>query len=118
MPAITEQKVLVGRIKEIYDKFSKVMLISQKDSSFDAEFGIVRGQGNLKLLYDLIPKEKEIFQGDIVVTSALGGIFPQGLLVGKIRKVKKNDVESFQQAEIQPGFNVSQSERLFIILDF
>lgn len=118
IPVITEQKVLIGRIKEVYKKFSKVMLISHKDSSFDAEFGVIKGQGNFKLLYDFIPKEKEIARGDIVITSALGNIFPKGLLVGKVKKVKKSDVESFQQAEIDPFFDISQTEKLFIILEF
>lgn len=122
MPVITQQKVLVGRIGETYDKFSKVMLISNKDSSFDAKVndisGIIKGQGNFKILFDLIPREKDLFQGDIVVTSAFGGFFPEGLLIGEIKEVRKSDVEPFQQAEINPDFNISQTEELFIILEF
>jgi len=38
MPVITEQKNLVGRISEVYDDFSKVMLISSKDSSLTRKF--------------------------------------------------------------------------------
>jgi len=120
MPVITQQKVLVGRIGETYDKFSKVMLISNKDSSFDAKVndisGIIKGQGNFKILFDLIPREKDLFQGDIVVTSALGGFFPGGLLIGEIKEVQKSDVEPFQQAEIESFFDISQTETLFIIL--
>jgi len=122
MPVITQQKVLVGRISQVYDKFSKVMLISNKDSSFDAKIGnvsgVVKGQGNLKILFDLIPREEEISQGDIVITSALGGIFPEGFLVGKIKEIQKSDVEPFQQAKIEPAFDISQAENLFIILEF
>lgn len=118
MPVITQQKVLVGRISEVFDKFSKVMLISHENSSFNVENGIVRGEGNLKILFDLIPKEKEIFAEELVFTSALGGIFPEGLLVGKIKEVKRSDVEPFQQAEISPAFDISNIDKLFIILDF
>ena len=117
MPVITEQNVLVGRVSEIYNRFSKVMLISHKDSSLDAELGVVRGQGNFNLLFDLIPREQEIFPGDMVVTSGLDNDFPKGLLVGQIKEVKKNDVEPFQQAEIEPAFNISQIEKVFIILE-
>ena len=129
MPVITQQKVLVGRISEVYDKFSKVMLISHKNSSFNvvvteqeelssSSTGVVRGEGNLKILFDLIPKEKEIFAEELVFTSALGGIFPEGLLVGKIKEVKKSDVEPFQQAEISPAFDISNIDKLFIILEW
>jgi len=118
MPVITQQRVLIGKISEVYEGFSKVMLISHKESSFDAEFGLVRGQGNFKLLFDLIPKEKEINLGDIIATSVLGGIFPEGLLVGRIKQIKRSDVEPFQQAEIEAFFDISQIETLFIILEF
>jgi len=122
MPVITEQKVLIGRISEVYEDFSKVMLIFHKESSFDVKVndisGIVKGQGSFKALLDFVPREENLSQGDIVVTSALGGIFPKGLLVGKIKEIKKNDVDPFQQAEIELFFDISRTETLFIILDF
>lgn len=118
MPIITEQNVLVGRVISVYDRFSKVMLISHKDSSLDAEFGVVRGQGNFNLLFDLIPREQEIFPGDMVVTSGFDNDFPKGLLIGQIKEVKKNDVEPFQQAEIEPAFNISRLDKVFVILEF
>jgi len=122
MSVITEQKVLVGRISEVYEDFSKVMLISHKESSFDVKINdisvIIKGQGSSNILLDFVPREENLSQGDIVITSALGGIFPKGLLVGKIKEVKKNDVDPFQQAEIELFFDISQSEILFIILDF
>ncbi len=126
MPVVTQQRVLVGKISEVYENLSKIMLISNKESFFNAKIqkeekdisGVVEGKGNSKILFGLIPQEEDIFKGDIVVTSALGGVFPKGLLVGKIETIKKIDVEPFQQAEIEPFFEVSQADILFIILDF
>lgn len=121
MPVITEQKNLVGRISEVYDDFSKVMLISSKDSSFDAKvqeqeiFGVAKGQGGLKAFINRVPQDKEIKQGDILVTSVLGGVFPAGLLVGEIKEVKKSDLEPFQQAEISLFFDIGKLENLFVI---
>jgi len=124
LPVITSQKILVGKISEVYKNFSKVMIISNKESSFDAEIenreaiGIAKGKGGLKLYLDFIPKEKEILEGDIVVTSALGGIFPKGLLVGQIKDIKRSDIEPFQQAEISPFFNIKELETLFILINW
>jgi len=123
-PVITQQKTLVGKISEVYENFSKVMLVSNKNSSFDAKisdseiYGVVKGKGNFKLFLDLIPKEKEIKEGDFIVTTSLGGVFPEGLLVGEITEVKKLDVEPFQQAEIKPAFDIKEIENLFIITGF
>jgi rod shape-determining protein MreC len=123
LPVINQQKALVGKIGEVYSNFSKVILISNKESSFDAKIpesdiqAVAMGKGNGKLFFDLVPKEKEIKEGDLVVTTALGGIFPSGLLVGEIEKVFRSDVEAFQQAEIKPAFDIGELEILFVIVN-
>jgi len=123
-PVITGQKVLVGRIGSVYNNFSEVVLITNKSSSFDARIfekeidGLVKGGGDSELLFDLLPKEEEISDGALVVTSALGGIFPKDLLVGQIKEVHKTDLEPFQTAKIQPSFDLRQLENLFIITNF
>ncbi len=130
MTVITQQRALVGRVVEVYKNFSKVMLISNKKSSFDVKVlslselnsdkkeevhGIVKGKGNLLILLDFIPYEKEIRQGDVVRTTTLGGIFPKNLLVGQITEIKRNDIQPFQQAEIEPAFDIKKIDTLFVI---
>lgn len=143
--AITQQKVLVGRVSEVYENFSKITLISNKETSFDAKvsnteiypvrdygdeekapreqisngvYGMVRGRGDFNFYFDLVPREKEIKEGDVLVTSAIGGIFPEGILVGEIGKIKKSDIEPFQQAEIKPIFDIKKIDFLFIITNY
>jgi rod shape-determining protein MreC len=124
MPVITKEKNLVGKIDEVYNDFSKILLISNKKSSFDAEVqernveGVIKGRGSGQLFFDLVPREKEIQTNDNVITSALGGIFPPGLLVGQIKEIKKSDIEPFQTAEINPAFDIKELKDLFIIADF
>jgi len=52
---------------------------------------------------------------DIVITSSLGKVFPKGLLIGRIKAIEKKDVEPFQEAWIEPAFNIKRLETLFII---
>ncbi|MDP1538957.1 MAG: rod shape-determining protein MreC [bacterium] len=123
-PVITGQKVLLGKIGQVYDRFSEVILISNKESSFGAKIpereidGIVKGKGSFNLYFDLIPREKEISEAELVITSVLGGVYPQGLLVGEIKTIRKSDIEPFQTAEITPLFNVKNLDYLFIITSF
>lgn len=126
-PVITQEKVLIGKVSQVYRNFSKVLLISHPQSSFDGKiiskdkeevFGVVKGKGNLRVLFDLIPKEKEIEKRDLVVTSALSGIFPENLLIGEISQIRKLDLEPFQTAEIQPLFNLKDLKKLFIITEW
>jgi len=123
-PVITQQKTLVGKIEKVYENFSEIKLLTAKENSFSVKvfekdiFGLARGKGNLKLILDLIPQEKEIVTGDKVFTSAEGGVFPKNLLVGEIIKVKKSDIEPFQEIEIEPAINIKDLESLFIITNF
>lgn len=124
LPVVTQQKVLIGRIAQVYENFSKVLLISHSQSSFDGKvadsevLGIVKGRGNLRVVLENIPKKEEIRERDLVVTSALSGIFPSGLLVGKISRIEKADPEPFYWAELSPFFNTGELEKVFIILNY
>jgi len=69
-------------------------------------------------MLDLVPKEIEMKLGAPVTTSALGGIFPDGFLVGTIESVDKNDVETFQVAKIKPAFEIEKIKEVFIIIGY
>jgi len=124
LPVIGQQKTLVGKISEVYENFSRVTLISNKESSFDAEIpendisGVVKGKGNLQLFLDLVPQEKEIKEGNLIITTSLGEIFPEGLLVGQVGKVLRSDIEPFQQAKIRPAFDIKKLKIIFIITEY
>ena len=124
MPVITEQKVLVGKISEVHQNFSKVMLISDKKNSFDAAIqvkdisGVIKGRGRSEMIFDLISRDKDISNGDVITTSSIGGIFPPGLLVGTVESVEKNDIDPFQQVRVRPFFDISEIKSLFIITEF
>lgn len=124
MPVITAQKVLLGKITEVYDKFAQVALISNKESSFSAQVvdtpitGVIKGKGALEVYLDLISQNEDIKEGDLVVTSPLGGIYPKGLLVGLIQDIKKSDIKPFYEINVLPFFDIETVENVFIILDF
>ena len=124
MPVITEQKVLLGKIGEVHEDFSRVVLISNKESLFPAEVqeaetrAIIKGKGNFQVSLEEIPQDKEVKEGNIVITCALGGDFPKGLLIGEVKNIKKSDIETFQKAEISPFFNIEELKSIFIITSF
>jgi len=126
LPVITAEKILLGKIEEVFDNFSTVALISNPKTTFDIEvltetegvLGLAAGKGNFKVQFQFIPKEAQIKEGDIVITSDLGGNFPQGLLVGTIKTFKKSDIEPFLTGEIKPFFQEINLTNLFIIKEF
>ena len=60
-------------------------------------------------MFDLIPKDKEIKEGDLIVSGKF--------LIGSVKKVEKIDVNPFQKAEISPLLNISNLDEVFIVLD-
>lgn len=124
LPVITKEKVLVGKTAEVYDKFSKVILISNSSSIFDAKIansdmaGVIKGKGGSKIYLDLLPQDAQLQKDQVVVSSVFGGIFPPNLLVGKVAEFKKNDLKAFQQAEVKPFINFTDFNDVFVILEF
>jgi rod shape-determining protein MreC len=136
MPVVNQQGALYGKIFKVYKNYSQVMLISNKNSVINVKIqqqtttqadltslqskeidGVVRGKGGLVAYLDLVPIDDIINQNDVLVTSALEGIFPKDLLVGKITKVEKNDQNPHQQAEVQLFLDVS-TDNLFVITNY
>lgn len=129
MPVINQQKIIFGKISKVYNNFSEVTLISNKNSVLDVKvletneakspvYGVIKGKGGLRVYLDLVPTDSEINEGGVLITSALEKDFPKNLLVGKIIKKEKNDQKPFQQAEIEPFFNIRGLENLFVITDY
>ena len=129
MPVISSQKVLFGRVQKAYKNFSDVLLISSKDSAVDVKiqqqdssqktvFGVVKGGGGLSLHLDLVDVDSQLNQGDVLVTSALEGLFPANLLLGNVSSVNKSDLKPFQTASVQQFFNFSDTDNLFVIINY
>jgi len=83
-----------------------------QDSS---NFALAKGQGNQKIILDMFPKDQELELGKLVTTSALGGIYPSGMVIGTIGAVNSVDSEPFKKAEINPAYNLNTINKVFII---
>jgi rod shape-determining protein MreC len=100
MPVVTPQG-LVGRVVEAGMNSSKVQLILDPRSSVGtivqrAESrvtGIVQGDMDNPTMPQMvnIPKNADVVEGDVIVTSGFGGIYPKGIIVGLVSSLKNDD---------------------------
>lgn len=129
MPVISKEKVLFGKVSQVYAEFSQITLISNKKSALAVKvqtlpsaekpvYGIVKGNGNLSIYMDLINADSVIHEGETLVTSAQEGIFPKELLVGKIQSPTESAAQAFQTANIEPFFNPKTTDNVYIITDY
>lgn len=129
MPVINQQGVLFGKVFKVYKNYSKIMLVSNKNSVVNVKVqqadislpeidGVVKGNGGLTAYLDLVSIASSINPQDILVTSAIEKSFPKDLLVGKINEVTKDDQKPFQQAKISLFSEVTSTNNLFIITNY
>ena len=123
MPVVTERG-LVGRITEVHDTSSEVLLITDVNSAVTAlvqtsrATGVVRGLAGGDLLLDQIRQDVEVHEGEIVITSGLGGRLPKNLVIGQISEVIQRDYEMFQQARVRPTVDFRNLEQVLVITSF
>jgi len=123
MPVVTERG-LVGRITDVGSNWAKVMLIIDPSSSVNALIqtsratGVVEGQVGGSLVMKYIPQGETVNVNDIVLTSGLGGNFPQKLIIGQVTAVHQRDIEMFQQADIRPTVDFNNLEIVLVITNF
>ncbi|MBI2643943.1 MAG: rod shape-determining protein MreC [Candidatus Wildermuthbacteria bacterium] len=122
LSVVTAGKVAVGKIAEVSNSFAKVTMLSHPKSAIDVKIpekgiaAILKGEGRLRFSLEFVKLEADLRQGDTVVTSALGGIFPENIFIGKVEKVMKDDQGAYQRGELSSLLSVQDNEFLFIIL--
>ncbi|MBX3015438.1 MAG: rod shape-determining protein MreC [Caldilineaceae bacterium] len=123
MPVVTEQG-LVGRISEVNDATSKVLLITDPSSAVNAILqnsrlnGVIRGAPNGDLLMDFIPQGPVFRVGEVVLTSGIGIRFPKGIPIGQVIERRQRDIDIFQQAVVRPSIDFSSLELVAIVTNF
>jgi rod shape-determining protein MreC len=122
---VITHKGLVGRVERADPTSSKVRLITDLNQSVAVRLqsesrstGVLRGQsqGNL-LVVTYIPQADTIRVGDPVLTSGLGEVFPENLVVGKVARVEHMDADPFQVAVVEPAVDMDKLERLYVVAD-
>ncbi|MBC7255639.1 MAG: rod shape-determining protein MreC [Chloroflexi bacterium] len=123
MPVLTAEG-LVGRVQEVSVNSAKVLLITDPSSSVAALIqrtratGVVQGQLGESMVMRYLAPDSPVMPGDVVLTSGLGGNFPKRLVIGKVVRVERHEVEMFQDALVEPAVNLRDLEMVMILLNF
>lgn len=114
---------LIGKIKEVSNKKSQVILPSDPDSQIAAYVsneqgkgkGVLAGQFGSEMLLDKILHQEPASENDIVYTDGTEIEIPRGLILGKVSEILTRDNEVFKQAKVKPVFNVNDLDVVFIV---
>jgi rod shape-determining protein MreC len=126
LPVIS-QEGLIGQIVEVSRNSADMLFLTSPKVKVAARlarsdiFGIVRGQGvslegDAKCRMDFILKGADINRADEVVTSGLGGVYPEGLVIGYVENVQMDSSGLFQYAELVPAADFRLIDMVFVLL--
>jgi rod shape-determining protein MreC len=73
-------------------------------------------RGRLKLSY--LEDESSLINGDLIVTSGLGGYYPANLVIGSVEEILTDDSGLTRYAILAPKTDLSSLVEVFVITDF
>jgi rod shape-determining protein MreC len=121
--ALVNDEGIVGRVLNVSDRFSHVLLITDPESSVDALIqrnrvrGILKGKDLNTCVLSYVRSNLDVQSGDLVVTSGKDGIFPKGLRLGIVQKVHENPVNLFLDIEVKPLVRLGTLEEALLLVN-
>lgn len=118
--AVITPSGIVGRVQTVLPGTSKVILLTDPGNTLavrvqrNREDGLLEGKlSRCALKY--VSYYADVQEGDLLVTSGLDGIYPKGLPVATVVKVKKHEASPFQSVTAEPVVRFSKLEEALVL---
>jgi rod shape-determining protein MreC len=121
MPVMVADGV-VGRVHSVTGSTSEVLLVVDTYSSVAVRVDRTRARANVRgtgrpggarLEYAL--RTEDMIEGDLLVTSGTDGIFPRGLVVGRVTQLRRRPQGLFLEATVIPAVDATRVEEVLIV---
>jgi rod shape-determining protein MreC len=124
--AVITSKGMVGRVRSVAQFSSVVELLSDANRMSNVSavvqgnemvFGVVEGYDFEKeaLFFRKVPIDAPLEEGQTVITSGLGGLYPRGLYIGSVIEIIPDEYGLTQSALIKPAANLYQLDYVFVV---
>jgi rod shape-determining protein MreC len=117
---VLDEKGIVGQILHVGSSSSRVILISDISHAIPVRIQrnglrlIASGSGQIdRLIHNFVPHSADVKEGDLLVTSGLGGKYPEGYPVARVVVVRTDESREFATIYSEP---VAQIDRLRYML--
>ena len=126
--AVVSTTGVVGRISELGAHWARVTTLLSPGHSIGVRVSrtgdVAVLDGDVKLSKDrlcrlgYISGEAELIEGDIIETSGMGGIYPPGLVVGKVREARTDNSGAMEYATVEPDTDFMRLYEVLVITDW
>jgi rod shape-determining protein MreC len=117
---VLDDKGIVGQIMQVSSTNSRVLLIADVTHAIPVRIArnnvrlVVTGSGSLnELLIQHVAHSSDLQIGDVLLSSGLGNVFPEGYPVATITSIIRDESRPFSQVRAKP---VAQLDRLKYLL--
>lgn len=119
--AVVSPHGVVGQVFTASSHAARVLLITDHNSGIDAVVqrsrarGIVEGALDDGCLMKYIRQGEDVQVGDRVVTSGLDGIFPKGVVIGRIKRLHPRSRGQLMSTDIEPAVPFDLIEEVLVV---
>ena len=112
---------LAGRVIETGWRISRVLLITDYDSTFSGVVERTRDEGGVSgnmragLIMKYLDLGCDVKKGDKVITSGLYGIFEKGILIGEVVSIDADSSGLYMNAVVKPEVNIRKLEEVLVV---
>ncbi len=122
LSAVIAPDGLVGRVVDVRATSSIVQVLTDPASTVGAHIvrtrtpGIVEGEPRGTLRFKYMARDGGGMQvGDLVVTSGLGGLFPGGIPIGRVRSIDDRGAALFSYAQLTPAVDFARIDEVLLL---
>lgn len=128
MSVMTESG-LVGHVTEVSATSSKVQLLITENNqmknvavSIQTDDSIVSGilsdyeEKTQELILKQVPNDAQVSEGNTVTTSGLGGVSPEGLIIGEVTSVSSDNFGLSQSVRVKPAADFKDIRSVLVIM--
>lgn len=112
---------VIGQIIEVSANTSTVRLSTDENSGISAMVqetraqGMLRGQPDGTLQLEYVSVDADVKEGDYIITSGIGGVYPKGLLLGTVSSVSSDPNGLYYTISVTPASRAENNEEVLVI---
>ena len=113
---------VIGQIIEVSANTSTVRLITDENSGVSAMVqstraqGILQGQPDGTLRLEYVTTDADVQEGDIIVTSGIGGVYPKGLPLGTVSTVVREENATYYTITVTPASSDTENNEEVLVI--
>lgn len=122
MTAVIVPEGLIGRVVDVRPRSAVIQVLTDPASTVGAHMvrtrtqGIVEGDARGTLRFKYLSREgTDVQVGDVVVTSGVGGLFPRGIPIGRVRAVDNRGSALFSFAQLAPAVDFGKLDHVLLV---